>query len=78
MKEDIIRVLVSNHRAKRRGRKIVHRKQRCSVRLCAYSDLGGWNAYAGFESHKTSVGLKTKIISLTIDLQCFHVYGLFP
>lgn len=78
MKEDTIRVLASKHRAKGKGRKIVCGKQRCSGRSCGYSDLGGWNRCEGFESHKTSVGLKTKFTSLAINLQCFHTYRLFP
>lgn len=77
MKEDTIRVIVSKQRAKARERKIVHGKQRCPGRLHRCSDLGSWKRCEGFESHKTSVGLKTKVTSLTINLQCFHTYRLF-
>lgn len=72
-----LQTATAKHRAKERGKKIVYRKQKHPGRLSGYSGLGGWNRCEGFESHKTSVGhvgLKTKVASLTVNLQCYHTY----
>lgn len=72
-----LQMTTTKHRAKGRGKKIAYGKQKRPGRLRGYSGLGGWNRCEGFESHKTSVGhvgLKTKVTSLTVNLQCYHTY----